>query len=89
MKVGERAINLARVFNSREGFTRADDSLPDRFFEPLMGEGPLSGYSLDRKVFEEALDFYYAMMGWNQIKACPTQAKLIELDVDWAAEHLP
>jgi aldehyde:ferredoxin oxidoreductase len=89
MKIGERAINLARVFNAREGFTLEDDSLPDRFFEPLAGEGPLAGYSLDRKAFEEALDLYYAMMGWDPENGFPTHAKLIELDVDWAAEHLP
>ena len=89
MKIGERAINLARVFNAREGFTREDDSLPDRFFEPLDGEGPLAGYSLDRKAFREALDLYYGMMGWDMKMACPTRAKLIELDVGWAADHLP
>ena len=89
MKIGERAINLARVFNAREGFTREDDSLPDRFFEPLEGEGPLAGYSLDRKAFREALDLYYGMMGWDTKMACPTRAKLMELDVGWAADHLP
>lgn len=88
MKVGERAINMARVFNVREGFTRKDDTLPDRFFQPLEGEGPLKGYHIDRKVFEEALDLYYAMMGWNPEKASPELSKLIELDIDWIWKYV-
>ncbi|MBA4423128.1 MAG: aldehyde ferredoxin oxidoreductase, partial [Syntrophus sp. (in: bacteria)] len=35
MKVGERTVTMARVFNLREGFGRKDDTLPDRLFEPL------------------------------------------------------
>ena len=88
MKVGERAINMARAFNVREGFTRKDDALPERFFQPLEGEGPLKGFHLDRKVFQEALDLYYGMMNWDPQKASPTRAKLIELDIDWVWDAL-
>lgn len=83
MKVGERAINMARAFNVREGFARKDDALPERFFQPLEGEGPMKGYRLDRQAFEEALDLYYGMMNWDPEKAGPTYAKLVELDIDW------
>jgi aldehyde:ferredoxin oxidoreductase len=88
MKVGERAINMARVFNAREGFSRKEDDLPERFFQPLEGEGPFKGFHLDRKVFQEALDLYYAMMNWDPAKASPTRAKLIELDIDWVWDCL-
>jgi aldehyde:ferredoxin oxidoreductase len=83
VKVGERAINMARSFNVREGFSRKDDTLPERFFQPLEGEGPLKGFQVDRKTFQEALDLYYAMMNWDVEKGSPTRAKLIELDIDW------
>ena len=83
VKAGERAINMARAFNVREGFSRRDDTLPERFFQPLEGEGPLKGFHLDRKAFQEALDLYYSMMNWDIQKASPTRAKLIELDIDW------
>ena len=83
MKVGERAVNMARAFNMREGFSRKEDRLPERFFQPLEGEGPMKGYRLDRKEFEDALDLYYAMMNWDPEKAGPTYAKLVELDIDW------
>jgi aldehyde:ferredoxin oxidoreductase len=83
VKAGERAINMARAFNVREGFSRQDDTLPERFFQPLEGEGPLKGFQIDRGAFQEGLDLYYGMMNWDAQKASPTRAKLIELDIDW------
>ena len=35
LRIGERATNLARLFNVREGFSGADDTLPERLFQPL------------------------------------------------------
>ena len=35
MELGERSITMARVFNTREGLTPADDALPDRLYEVL------------------------------------------------------
>lgn len=52
MKVGERATNLARVFNLREGFTRKDDDMPQRFFTP-QASGPLQGVELDPVAFKK------------------------------------
>ncbi len=85
MKVGERANTLQRVFNLREGFTAADDTLPDRFFEPL-GNGALAGHALPREEFARAVRAYYAMAGWDPETGRPTAAKLAELDVAWAQE---
>ena len=83
MKVGERGVNLTRCFNIREGFTRKDDWLPDRFFEPLEG-GPLSGQKISREEFQRALSDYYEMMGWNRDTGMPAISKLEELDIGWA-----
>jgi aldehyde:ferredoxin oxidoreductase len=77
LKVGERANTMARLFNLREGFTRADDSLPSRLFEPLQN-GALEGVALDRDAFERALTMYYQMAGWDE-QGVPTPAKLAEL----------
>ena len=88
LKVGERAINMARAFNAREGFSRKEDKIPDRFFEPLEGEGPMKGYHLDRKTFEEALDLYYGIMNWDPVKGWPTYPKLAELDIEWVWDYL-
>lgn len=81
MKAGERAINMARMFNVREGFSKKDDMLPDRLFSPLEN-GALEGVSVDKEKFEEAIFLYYAMMGWNE-DGIPSRAKLFELNLDW------
>jgi aldehyde:ferredoxin oxidoreductase len=63
------------------GLGRADDRLPDRFFEPLEG-GRLQGRALDRAEFERALDLYYDMHGWDR-NGIPTPGKLVELGLGW------
>jgi len=83
LKVGERRINLMRVFNAREGFDRRQDELPAKFFRPLGGTGPTAGVSIDRGEFEAARGLYYAMMGWTPA-GIPTPVKLTELGLDWA-----
>lgn len=88
MKVGERRLNLLRVFNSREGFSRKEDVLPQKFFKPLAGAGPTAGAALDPAEFEAALDLYYHMSGWTN-NGAPTRASLVNLGIEWAAEILP
>jgi len=87
MKVGERRLNLLRVFNAREGIDRKQDVLPKKFFKPLGGTGPTAGTAIDPKEFEEALDLYYQMMGWSPA-GIPTRAKLVDLGIEWAVEYL-
>lgn len=83
LKVGERANMMARLFNHREGFTAADDTLPARLFEPLRN-GPLAGRALNREEFKRALQLYYQMVGWDD-RGVPTAGKLAELGLNWAA----
>ena len=48
-QIGERIVNLERLFNAREGISRTDDTLPHRFLhEPL----PDSGGASDGAVLE-------------------------------------
>jgi aldehyde:ferredoxin oxidoreductase len=81
MKVGERNNTLARLFNCREGFTPADDGLPQRMFEGI-GNGPLKGQRIDPAEFAAARRVYYEMAGWDPETGQPTGAKLAELGVD-------
>lgn len=80
MKLGERAVTLARAFNRREGFTSHDDDMPLRFFAPHVS-GPLQGVALDREAFDKAKELYYDMMGWPQ--GSPSTGKLAELGIEW------
>jgi aldehyde:ferredoxin oxidoreductase len=82
-KAGERAYTMARAFNTREGFTAADDRLPHRFFEPLP-----SGKALPREEFDCARITFYQMMGWDEETAAPAAWKLHELGVGWVADEL-
>jgi aldehyde:ferredoxin oxidoreductase len=88
MKVGERRLNLMRVFNAREGFSRKDDTLPKKFYKPLNGSGPTAGTAIDPGEFNAALDLYYQLNGWTQ-DGIPTSAKLDDLGISWTAEYLP
>lgn len=85
MQVGERRINLMRMFNAREGFSSEDDDLPDRVFEPLRG-GHTEGNRIDREEFKEAKRQYYEMMGWCPQTGIPTGLKLKELALEWVLE---
>jgi aldehyde:ferredoxin oxidoreductase len=88
MKVGERSINMARVFNYREGFTTKDDTLPEVFYQNFKG-GPLDGkFAINKEDFEKALKLRYEMMGWNPDSGVPIPAKLIELNLDWLIEEI-
>lgn len=87
MKVGERALALARLFNAREGFTAADDTLPERLYKGV-NTGPLKDKGVDKKAMKEALQTYYEMAGWDPVRAVPTAAKLHELDLTWAVPEL-
>ncbi len=82
MKVGERACNLARVFNLREGFSVQDDKMPQRFFTS-QASGPLQGVKLDPVSFQQAQQAYYDIMSWPN--GVPSKGKLGELGIDWAA----
>ena len=87
MKVGERALALARVFNAREGYSSKDDIIPDRFYEAFTS-GPLKGKEIGRGTMEQALQTYYGMSGWDPERAVPTVEKLQELDLAWVIEEL-
>jgi aldehyde:ferredoxin oxidoreductase len=79
MQIGERRINLMRMFNMREGMDRSNDALPAKFFKPLTGTGPTSGVALDREVIEGALDEYYRLAGWDLETGRPTPETLERL----------
>lgn len=87
MAVGERAFNLCRTFNVREGITRKDDTLPTRLMEPL-GEGPYEGEAISRYALNKVLDHYYELRGWDKKTGIPRRRKLKELDLKHVADEL-
>ena len=82
LQVGERIMNLERLFNVREGFGRKDDSFPKRFTDETLKEGPSAG-----QVFEAdaLLEDYYRHRGWDLKTGIPTEEKLSELGLNQLA----
>jgi aldehyde:ferredoxin oxidoreductase len=87
MKTVERGITLARIFNLREGFSRKDDTLPRRFASS-PADSTLKGVGVDPEKLSAAQKLYYQMLGWDE-SGVPTYARLVELNIEWAAQYLP
>ena len=86
-QVGERMTNLARAWNMRAGFTRADDTLPDRLLmEPLM-TGASKGHRISPEDRDFMLDEYYSLRGWDK-QGVPTAERLKALGLSTVAEDL-
>jgi aldehyde:ferredoxin oxidoreductase len=81
LRVAERTLTMARLFNIREGFSAADDKLPNRFFQPKRN-GALSTKFYESKQLEKAKSYYYSIMGWDAKTGIPTTEKLQELGIE-------
>jgi aldehyde:ferredoxin oxidoreductase len=85
--LAERSWNLKKAFNIREGWTRADDTIPPRWTEdPLPSEGS-KGAVVDPKGLEVMIDSYYEARGWTPEGLIPKE-KLISLGLDDIAEDI-
>ncbi len=74
--MGERVNNLARVFNTMAGLTRADDDLPERLKNEPIPEGPAKGQLITQADLDLMLDEYYEARGWTPRRgAHPGQAR--------------
>ncbi len=78
MFIGERIHNSARLYNLNNGRTGKDDTLPGRFFNEEMTAGLLKGKKMTREFFNDLLQKYYKVRGWNEL-GVPTNVKLKEL----------
>lgn len=91
LEIGERIVNLERLYNAREGLGRADDHLPTRFTQeplplyanetdPATGETRLGAMIKTGQLFdfEKMLDRYYRLRGWSE-EGRPSPATLARL----------
>jgi aldehyde:ferredoxin oxidoreductase len=66
-EAGERICTLERMILIRNGLGKDDDTLPSRYFdEPIQG-GPAEGEVIDRSRFNEILEEYYYLHGWDNL----------------------
>lgn len=86
LEIGERRVNMMRMFNLREGLGRDADRLPEKFFAKALKGGPTEGWKIDREVFENALTDYYMQSGWEEQTGVPKREILERLDLAWIAD---
>jgi aldehyde:ferredoxin oxidoreductase len=74
MKTGEKIILTERRYNKENGFTIADDFLPERFYTEAgtSGEG-IDIPPIDKARFTEELHKYYRMREKENSVQCPDQ----------------
>ena len=72
-----RGLTLARLFNLREGFGRADDRLPVRFTDPLPKHAGFSPEQQDKIVTD-----YYVEQGWDKVTGVPTADTIRALEIE-------
>lgn len=96
IRAGERARNMERAVNYREGYTRKDDKFPEAWFQPLKVEGGeeirLMDYHKTRYLTREdcykMLEDYYRERGWDVEQGVPTKEKFASLGLGDIAEEL-
>jgi aldehyde:ferredoxin oxidoreductase len=76
--VGRRIWTMARLINSREGFSRKDDTIPKRIYMEPLPEGNPKGKVLSQEDFQKMLTEYYQLWGWDD-QGRPTPATVQEL----------
>jgi len=77
VKAGERIWNNERVWNLNNGYTNAEDTLPERLLTEPIKTGPAKG-EVNR--LGEMLPEYYSLRGWDEV-GVPTAGKLEELSL--------
>jgi aldehyde:ferredoxin oxidoreductase len=77
--VGRRTLDTERLINADFGLTRADDTLPKRYFDDPMPARKTQGHHIDREKFQNMLDDYYQERGWDRDGRVSTE-KIAEID---------
>jgi len=65
-EIGERIVNMERMFNIREGIRRRDDTLPYKVMWEEIPQGPHKGERIPAEKLEELLNSYYKLRGWDE-----------------------
>jgi aldehyde:ferredoxin oxidoreductase len=82
MRCGERIQNLMRLYINREGITRKQDDLPERFYKEPLFLGAIQGAVAKKEVINRLLDEFYELRGWDRETGIPTREKIDELGLE-------
>lgn len=81
MEVGERIWNLVRLFNLAQGMDASKDTLPRRFVEEALPDGPSKGHKISEEDMAYMREDYYKTRGWSKT-GVPLETTLDRLGID-------
>jgi len=84
--VAERVANVERAHNARLGLRAEHDTMPPRFTEDPMPEGPAKGNVYD--ILDPMKEAWYTVHGWDVETGLPTREKMESLGLKDIADDL-
>jgi len=81
-ETGERIWNLIRLFNIEQGLDAATDTLPRRFVEEPLPDGPSKGHCISKKDMAYMKHEYYKTRGWDE-NGFPLEKTLKRLRINY------
>jgi len=73
-------VMLEKVYNQIHArFERADDYPPERMMEEGIPSGPMKGQRLAKEDWDEMLDEYYSLHGWDVDSGCVSEAEVARI----------
>lgn len=83
MKIGDTIVCLGKLFNQvHAGFERRDDYPPPRLTHEAVETGPFKDERLEIDAWDEMLDDYYRLHGWDSRSGCITHTALGDLGLE-------
>jgi aldehyde:ferredoxin oxidoreductase len=77
----ERIVTVKKLYNLREGWTAAEDTLPKRFLSEGLPAGDNSVATLPRERLQSMIQAYYRGRGWGDAGEVPA-AQIDHLDLN-------
>lgn len=78
-RIGWRILTMERLFNTREGLRREDDTLPERLLQEPLPKGPNKGSTVPLKAL---INEAYAALEWDFKTGISQQSLLKKLSID-------
>ena len=83
MEIGEKIHTIGKVFNVvHAGFTREDAYPPSRMMQEPVRSGEFKREVLSINQWDNMLDQYYEIHGWDKKTSWPTPETLRALDLE-------
>ena len=88
-RLAMKQLNLEKAFNLRHtNFDRSDDLPTPRDMNEPIPSGSLKGWKIDMDKFNQMLDEYYDLHGWERKTSFPKRETLVDLGLETVADDL-